>query len=113
MQSEYSILMTLGALLILSPLMKSLTERMGVPALVGYIVPGFLTSILNQQWSFVTPAFDNSFSMLAQLGIVALLFHVGLKSHTRALLAKLPGASFILARIQRQFMDVIVYSGTS
>ena len=33
--------------------------------------------------------------MLAQLGIVALLFRVGLKSHTRELLAKLPDASFI------------------
>lgn len=95
MQSEYPLLITLGVLLTLNPFIRSLLDRIGIPALVGYIVLGFLVSILNQQWSFVTPAFDNTFSVLAQLGVVALLFRVGLKSHTRALLAKLPDASFI------------------
>ena len=70
-------------------------ERIGVPALVGYILLGFLVSMMNQQWSFVTTAFNNTFAVLAQLGIVALLFHVGLKSHPRVLLAKLPDASLI------------------
>ncbi len=95
MQNEYAILITLGALLILSPFVKSLMERIGVPALVGYIGLGFLISLMNQQWSFVTSAFDSTFAVLAQLGVVALLFRVGLKSHIRALLAKLPDASFI------------------
>ena len=95
MQTEYLTLIILGALLILSPFVKSLMERIGVPALVGYILLGFLVSMMNQQWSFMTTAFNNTFTVLAQLGIVALLFHVGLKSHTRALLAKLPDASLI------------------
>ena len=95
MQADYLILIVLGALLILSPLVKSLMERMGVPALVGYILLGFIVSVIDQQWSFITTAFDNTFAMLAQLGVVALLFRVGLKSHTKALLAKLPDASTI------------------
>jgi len=95
MQTDYLILITLGALLILSPFVKSLMERIGVPALVGYILLGFLISMMNQQWSFVTTAFNNTFAALAQLGIVALLFRVGLKSHIQALLAKLPDASLI------------------
>ena len=95
MQTEYLTLITLGALLILSPFVKSLMERIGVPALVGYILLGFLISVMNQQWSFVTNAFNNTFAVLAQLGIAALLFRVGLKSHTQALLAKLPDASLI------------------
>ena len=53
---------------------------MGVPALVGYILLGFIVSVIDQQWSFITTAFDNTFAMLAQLGVVALLFRVGLKS---------------------------------
>lgn len=90
MQTEYAILITLGVLLILSPLVKSLMERIGIPALVGYILLGFIVSVINQQWSFVTTAFDNIFAVLAQLGVVALLFRVGLKSHAQVLLAKLP-----------------------
>lgn len=95
MQSEYTLLITLGLVLILSPFVKSLMERVGVPALVGYIFLGFAISVMNQQWSFVTSAFDSTFAVLAQLGVIALLFRVGLKSHIRVLLAKLPDASFI------------------
>lgn len=92
---EYPILMTLGTLLILSPFVKSLMERIGVPALVGYILLGFLVSTVDSQWHISTPLFDNTFIVLAELGVIALLFRVGLKSHTQTLLAKLPDASFI------------------
>jgi len=95
MQSDYLILITLGVLIILSPFVKSLMQRIGVPAPVGYIALGFLVSILDQQWRFITSAFENAFLVLAQLGVVGLLFRVGLKSHTKALLRKLPDASFI------------------
>ena len=61
MQTEYLTLITLGALLILSPFVKSLMKRIGVPALAGYILLGFLISMMNQQWSFVTNAFNNTF----------------------------------------------------
>jgi Kef-type K+ transport system membrane component KefB len=95
MESDYLILVTLGCLLILSPLVKGILDRLKIPVLVGYIGLGFLISVINHQWAFISTAFDNTFSTLAELGVVALLFHVGLKSHTRALLAKLPDASFI------------------
>lgn len=95
MQSDNVLLITLALLLVLAPLVRSLLVRNGIPALVGYIALGFLVSILDHQWLFVNTVFENTFSVLAQLGIVALLFRVGLKSHTRALLAKLPDASLI------------------
>lgn len=95
MQSEYSILIALGALLILSPLVKSIMERAGLPAMVGYILLGFAVSVLNHRWPFIGAQFVSTFSVLAQLGVVVLLFRVGLKSHTRALLAKLPDASLV------------------
>jgi len=95
MQTEYLTLITLGILLILCPFVKNLMERIGVPALVGYILLGFLISTMNQQWSFVTTASNNTLAVLAQLGAVALLFRVGLKNHTQSLLEKLPDASLI------------------
>jgi len=93
MESEYPLLITLGCLLILSPLIKSLLDRLGIQALVGYICLGFLIRLLDNQWSFISTASDNTFYVLAQLSVVALLFRVGLKSHTQALLKKLPDAS--------------------
>ena len=69
MVSECLLLIILGALLILSSFVKSLMERIGVPPLVGYILLGFLVSVMNQQWSFVTTSFNNAFAVLAQLGV--------------------------------------------
>jgi len=94
-QNEYALLITLGALLIVNPMVRSFCTRIGVPALVGYIFLGFLVGLFNKRWSFATTAFNDAFYILAQLGVVALLFRVGLKSHTSALLAKLPVASVL------------------
>jgi len=95
MEEEYQILLTLGALLVLGPFLKSLMLRIRVPALICYILLGFLISLLDAQWAFITPGFESTFSILAQVGVVALLFRVGLKSHTDKLLEKLPTASLI------------------
>jgi Kef-type K+ transport system membrane component KefB len=97
MKSEYALLISLGALLVLSPLVKGLMQRLGMPTLIGYIGLGFLVSIVHQQTSIITPAFDHTFAALAQLGVVALLFRVGLNSHTAALLQKLPDAVLLWA----------------
>lgn len=73
MESEHPLLITLGCLLILSPLIKSLLDRLDIQALVGYICLGFLIRLLDNQWSFISTTFDNTFYILAQLGVVALL----------------------------------------
>jgi len=95
MEVGYALLITLGAMLIVNPLLSSGCRRLGIPSLVGYIGLGFLVSTLNAEWGFATDAFRTTFSTLGQLGVVALLFRVGLKSHTSALIAKLPDASFL------------------
>ena len=95
MQDEYPVLLTLAALLVMGPFLKSLMRRFHVPALVGYIVLGFVISITDAYWSFVTPVFENAFSILAHVGVVALLFRVGLNSHIDKLLEMLPRASLI------------------
>lgn len=95
MESEYPILLTLAALLMIGPFLKSLMWRAHVPALVGYILLGFLISLLDSYWLFITPSFEDTFSILAGVGVVALLFRVGLTSHIDKLLEKLPDASLI------------------
>ena len=86
------LLITLGVLLILSPLVRSGCQRLGLPASVGYIGLGLLLGAVVRPMAS-SPAFDNVLEALAQLGVVALLFRVGLRSHTSALLKKLPVAS--------------------
>jgi Kef-type K+ transport system membrane component KefB len=95
MLSDSILLITLGALLVLSPLVRSLSERVGLPSTVGYIFLGISVSAIDNQWSFIDSTFEYVFSVLAELGVVALLFRVGLRCRIKALLAKLPDASQI------------------
>lgn len=95
MQTHFTLLAVLGALLILSPLVQRLTSRIDVPAPVGYIGLGVLIAATDQYWGIVDLTFETVFSVLAELGVVALLFRVGLRSHLQALLAKLPDASLL------------------
>lgn len=95
MQTDSVLLITLGLLLILSPIVKNLMARVSLPAPVGYIALGLAVSVLDHQWNFIDDTFGYVFSVLAELGVVALLFRVGLRSHLKALVAKLPDASLI------------------
>jgi len=93
--SEYIFLIAFGALLFFIPVIKSTLERNGIPALVGFLLLGFLTRIIDTYFPFITPEFQNSITLLAHIGIVALLFRVGLKSNIKGLIKKLPDASII------------------
>ena len=90
------LLIALGAILALGPLTKGICRRLGTPVSVGYIVLGvILGSAIGPADAASIPIFSGTFSALAQLGVVALLFRVGLRSHTSELLRKLPDASVI------------------
>ena len=62
---------------------------------MGYIALGLAIGTLVRPWIASSPGFYVVFEALAQLGVVALLFRVGLRSHTSTLLDKLPDASLI------------------
>ncbi|MEE4282398.1 MAG: cation:proton antiporter [Pseudomonadales bacterium] len=85
----------LGAIFVLNPLLGHFCRRMGVPVSVGYIVLGLLLGALLRPFDLQSTDFDSVFAALGSLGVVALLFRVGLRSHTSALLEKLPAASLI------------------
>ena len=90
------LLIALGAILIAGPAVKSACHWLGVPTSVGFIGLGLvLGAFLRPLEGSSSPVFTGTFSALAQLGVVALLFRVGLRSHTSALLKKLPDASMI------------------
>lgn len=89
------VLITLGVILVFVPSINSICHRFGLPASVGYIVFGLILGGIERPWISSSPEFISTFGILAQLGVVALLFRVGLRSHTSVLLDKLPSASVI------------------
>ncbi len=90
------LLLTLGAIFVSASLVRNVCHRLGLPSSVGFIVLGLLIgAVLRPIVGFGSPVFNGAFAALAQLSVVVLLFRVGLRSHTSALLEKLPDASMI------------------
>jgi Kef-type K+ transport system membrane component KefB len=84
-----------GGATVAAVLINSLCSRLKVPALVGYLVLGIVIGGLDDVFAFMTTPVEGAFRFLANLGIVALLFAVGLESHPRALAKKLPAAMVV------------------
>ncbi|MGD8570560.1 MAG: cation:proton antiporter [Gammaproteobacteria bacterium] len=81
-----------GLAIIASGLIEAGFKQLRIPALVGYILLGILLNVVDRYWSLLTGPTRNAFSFLADIGVIALLFQVGLQSHPQALLKKLPQA---------------------
>lgn len=79
----------IGALVFLSLVVRNLFERVHVPALVGYIGLGLGLSLLDDRSGLLGETGRAVLDVLGSIGIVALLFRVGLESDLAGLLGKL------------------------
>jgi Kef-type K+ transport system membrane component KefB len=94
-QVDALMIMLVGVSVVAAVLLKSLFGRLELPALVGYMLFGILLRLADDQWQFLDETVMTAFRFMADLGVVALLFKVGLESHPGALAAKLPKAMTI------------------
>lgn len=89
------VILITGGIIVLTMLIKSGLDRTGVPALVGYLFLGFLIRLADAHWHFMSPGCGEILGFLANLGLVTLLFRVGLESNLRGLLGQLRRASTV------------------
>ena len=85
-------ILLLGLIVISSGLIETGFQQFKVPVLVGYLLLGMSLSLIDTHWAVLSQSVRNSFSFLADIGVITLLFKVGLKSHPAALARKLPQA---------------------
>lgn len=85
-------ILLLGLIVIASGLIEASFRRLRIPALVGYLLLGVSLSLIDSHWKVLSPPVRNGFTLLADIGVIALLFKVGLQSHPGALVRKLPQA---------------------
>lgn len=89
------LVLLVGGATLLAIVLRHLLALVQLPALVGYIAIGLGLRLADGSLGLLRPEVMAAFELLAALGLVALLFRVGLGSNPRALLDKLPGATFI------------------
>ncbi|WP_152053117.1 cation:proton antiporter [Tautonia marina] len=87
------LVLLVGVAIVLSILSKSGLRRLGVPALIGSIVLGFLLRLCDARWELLSESGYTTFRLLADLGLIALLFRVGLESNLPGLISQIGPAA--------------------
>ena len=97
-QAEQSLLLLIllvGAIVVTAILVKSGLERIGIPPLIGYILLGVFLGGADPQWHLFSAGEREVWEFLADIGIISLLFRVGLESKLDELMRQLRRASLV------------------
>ena len=89
------LILVLGGIILLTILVGSGLKRIGVPSLIGFMILGFLLRVADSHWAFLSEEAIGIFDFLATVGIIFLLFRVGLESNLPGLKRQLKPASVI------------------
>ena len=81
-----------GSIMVLTMLVKGSLERTVIPPLVGFMALGVFLRWMNDDWIHIAGGHE-VISFLSKLGLVTLLFQVGLKSDITLLIKQLKNAS--------------------
>lgn len=85
-------ILVIGVAMVLAMLIKAGLERIGLPALVGYLALGLGIRLANDAGEFLNESGWWSFELLAELGVICILFRVGLENDPKQLFKQLPNA---------------------
>jgi Kef-type K+ transport system membrane component KefB len=87
------LVMMVGGVVVAALLVKAAFGRVGLPALVGYLAIGISARFVDDLHSFFPPGLEEVFGLLGKLGVILLLFRVGLESKLHQLLGQLQRAT--------------------
>jgi Kef-type K+ transport system membrane component KefB len=95
MQGIPQLILLLGGIIILTILLRPALQRIGIPSMVGFLIIGILIRFADSRWTFIGNEFANIFNLLSTVGVIFLLFRVGLESNLVALKSQIKKASVI------------------
>jgi len=89
------VILLIGTSIVVALLVKSGLETIGLPSLVGYLALGFLIRLVDSQWGLLSGEAQKTYELLSDIGVICLLFEVGLKSNVPGLIRQLRHAGII------------------
>lgn len=93
--STILLLILVGAVVIVSVILRRGLAILNLPAMLGYIGLGIIINYFNFRWQFLDNSINHGLEFLAKAGIIVLLFRVGLESNLVQLIAQIRRASFV------------------
>lgn len=89
------IILLVGCTVVLAILVRKAFNRAGLPPLVGFMILGFLINLADIRFGILSSWGREIFKLLAELGVITLLFRIGLESNIIKLLGQLRRASYV------------------
>lgn len=84
-----------GLLLVLCLLIQGGMERLSLPPILGYLLVGMLLSLADRHYHLLGETGETILQFFSAVGVIILLFRVGIQSDLHALLEELPKAAAI------------------
>lgn len=94
------LILAIGILLLIFLGMNAFFKYLKLPPLIGYIILGWVVRLI--VLPFITDDIRFVFNFLANIGVILLLFHIGIESHFKKLLRVVVKAGFV------SFCEIIV-----
>lgn len=88
-------ILIVGAAMVLAGTVEAIARRLRFPSVVAYLLLGMLLRLADVRWGVLADGGREAFALFADIGIIALLFRVGLESNPKGLIAQLRPASVI------------------
>ncbi|MBD3167929.1 MAG: cation:proton antiporter [candidate division Zixibacteria bacterium] len=89
------VIIIIGALIISVIILKSLLGKLGIPSLVGFMLLGFLLRVTDANFGILSSSASEILEFMAKIGVISLLFKIGLESNLMGLLGQLRKASIV------------------
>jgi Kef-type K+ transport system membrane component KefB len=87
--------MLIGAVLVLTGAVETFARRTRAPSVTIYLLLGMLLAAADERFGILGPSGREAFSVFADIGVIALLFRVGLESNPAGLLSELKPALLV------------------
>lgn len=84
-----------GCLLVICLLVRAGFERLSLPPVVGYLLIGMLLALAGQHFGIPGESGETVLAFLSAIGVVVLLFRVGIESDIHSLMEELPKAAAV------------------
>ncbi len=91
------IIMLIGGMVVLTIVIRSQLRKTGIPALVGFLLLGFFLRVINAKFGYFLEEGEEILDLFAEIGLITLLFKVGLESNIDGLIKQLHSASVVWA----------------
>lgn len=89
------LIMILGGIIVLTILIRAGLKKIGLPSLTGFMALGLFIRIADPRGKLFSGQTTEIFEFLANIGIIVLLFRVGLESNLKGLVKQIRHASII------------------